>query len=909
MDATFLDLAFGSGGQPDPLLLDQANHLLWAINLSGSPIALLTAVDTQHGTIDHTIAQVDESWGTSFFTLSPDGETIYIDDSSGSAALLVRISATDGSVMTTSPALHGNLQWLEAAGSVVYAYSQVGSGAFYLAQLPADLSAITWEVSVFTPVSGTHQIAVDADGNVWTGDDQRLYRIEPTAGVVTEYDVTLDFTGDGHIELVGYDADSDSLLVIYQRSWTLGPNIAAKFDLTSLSIVESFSDPPLGHASHQSVVRRGSVQGCFWIRESFNSATGDNTSTFHQLNMTTFTIARSYTLPDDWGVTDEDPPEQDAIRGHVHDICTPALWAYRDGFTPIGVWQLTLPDEPDPSCVVPQLCAPIPLSEIMADLYQRAGLTASDYDVSDQTQLVSGYALARRLPAREALLPLLQAYFVDVVERDGKLVGVNRGQASALTIPEADLGAHEDGQAAPILVERTRLPDLELPMRVEVSYIDPARDFQTSVQHAKRLVSPESSMWSGDPHTLQVPITMDADQAKQLAEKTLYTAWVERVQVGVQVGPKYSRVEPADVVTIETTEAAYQVRVLQTDRGASGILQLKAIVENSTTYASAHLGTPAPAAGTPVYPPADGMLVFLDTGLLADAHDDAGFYLGVYTLDPGFRFSVAFKSPDDTTYDAIASFGSMLGVGTVAGTIPDGPHDYWDRATVLTVTMRTGALFSASEVHVLDGENAAYVGGELIQWQLATEVSPHVYELRRLLRGRKGTEGFCATHGAGETFVLLSSASLVRYSAPVADLWQQRYYKTVSPGQLVVQVDAQTFTNNGHSLMPYAPVQLQGTRDGSANLTITWLRRTRVGGEWEDYHDAPLGESVESYACEILATPSGPVLRTISVSTSSASYSAAEQTVDFGSAQAAISVAVYQLSSVVGRGYPGAGVV
>jgi hypothetical protein len=40
-----------------------------------------------------------------------------------------------------------------------------------------------------------------------------------------------------------------------------------------------------------------------------------------------------------------------------------------------------------------------------------------------------------------------------------------------------------------------------------------------------------------------------------------------------------------------------------------------------------------------------------------------------------------------------------------------------------------------------------------------------------------------------------------------------------------------------------------------------------------------------------------------SITSPTASYSAADQTTDFGSAQSSIDVKIYQISAVVGRGY------
>jgi hypothetical protein len=63
-----------------------------------------------------------------------------------------------------------------------------------------------------------------------------------------------------------------------------------------------------------------------------------------------------------------------------------------------------------------------------------------------------------------------------------------------------------------------------------------------------------------------------------------------------------------------------------------------------------------------------------------------------------------------------------------------------------------------------------------------------------------------------------------------------------------------------------------------------------------------LGETAEEYELEIMN--GGSVVRTVTGLTSPAySYSAANQTSDFGSGQSSLSFRVYQLSDSVGRGF------
>ena len=111
----------------------------------------------------------------------------------------------------------------------------------------------------------------------------------------------------------------------------------------------------------------------------------------------------------------------------------------------------------------------------------------------------------------------------------------------------------------------------------------------------------------------------------------------------------------------------------------------------------------------------------------------------------------------------------------------------------------------------------------------------------------------------------------------------------------------------GESLKPFSPVNIEGERDGSDNLTITWLRRGRIGQELPSGADIPLSEESEAYEVDILDDAVSPhtVLRTIEVTSESASYTAAEQTADGLTPGDAVTVRVYQISASVGRGHYG----
>ena len=102
-------------------------------------------------------------------------------------------------------------------------------------------------------------------------------------------------------------------------------------------------------------------------------------------------------------------------------------------------------------------------------------------------------------------------------------------------------------------------------------------------------------------------------------------------------------------------------------------------------------------------------------------------------------------------------------------------------------------------------------------------------------------------------------------------------------------------------LRPLSPAHVRGAR-AAGDLAITWVRRTRIGGDSWDAVEVPLGEDTERYEVDIL--DGATVKRTLTATSPTATYTAAQQTADFGAPQSSVSLRVYQLSPVHGRGTP-----
>lgn len=152
--------------------------------------------------------------------------------------------------------------------------------------------------------------------------------------------------------------------------------------------------------------------------------------------------------------------------------------------------------------------------------------------------------------------------------------------------------------------------------------------------------------------------------------------------------------------------------------------------------------------------------------------------------------------------------------------------------------------------------------------------------------------------------MLLDAGHLVAVGMSSSAIGVPYLYRGITIGEDIGSDVNHSFTFSARHLLPLAPVYLNGAIDpSSGDWSLTWMRRTRVGGEWRDGVDAELGETSENYEIDIFASGSYAVVkRTIAVTASSASYTSAQQVADFGSNQTTLYLRVYQLSEIVGRG-------
>jgi len=538
------------------------------------------------------------------------------------------------------------------------------------------------------------------------------------------------------------------------------------------------------------------------------------------------------------------------------------------------------------------------LGQIVADLLKKVGYDSNMYDITRLTDIVNGFVITNRQTVRASLEQLAAAYFFDMVESDGLLKFVKRGKVSNVTLDFSELVPHGDGNDETLTITRTQ--ELELPRQVDVIYLNRTADYQAGTQSSQR-----QTVKAVDYATVNLPIVLTDQEAKVVADVSLYNAWVGRVQFQFTLPPKYALVEPSDVITIMKDGAAYLMRLTSTKLVRSGVQEATAVAEDVSSYDFYN-----PAGSTPpsIEPPATISATRLEAFDLpafpTDGITDAYMRYGVVGLGAGWTGSAVYRSDDGgANYALMQTLTAQSTLGAVLNIIPAGNIYTWDDFTTIDVLLTFGELQSITDIAVLNGANACVIGDEVIQFGTASLLDTNKYRLSRLLRGLLGTEWAVGGHVAGERFILLTNA--VARELMASSGWGiAKKYKPVTVGSTLGATTAQDFTYAARALKPYAPAHITGNRNGGGDLTINWIRRTRLNGDWKDGVDVPLSEENERYEVDIMQGVT--VKRTITGLTAPTTvYTAAQQVTDFGSAQSSVLVNVYQMSTLVGRGNTG----
>lgn len=540
----------------------------------------------------------------------------------------------------------------------------------------------------------------------------------------------------------------------------------------------------------------------------------------------------------------------------------------------------------------------VTLAALTRALCAEAGLQAVETDgLHGADAVVRGYVVDRIMPVRAMIEPLMQAYRFNAYESGGRLRFVLGGNDAVVSVDADALVVDEDSGIA---FEITRAQETELPRSVKITYLDERNDYRTATAEGRRQTGGSAGVLD-----VAVPAVLDQGYARGLAELALHDLWLARETGATLLPPSHLSLDPGDVVELSVGGRTHRLQLTRIDTGLTRRSEFRSRGDAEVYTAVRHGGREGRTGEVPVYGPST--IAFMDLPLLTgtETEPQAPRVSAHQRPWPG---SVAVYRGGAEGFTRVLDVATPAIMGELTADLAEGPLWRWDRANRPTLRLYAGELASLEAAAVLGGANALAVEAsagrwEILQFRSAELIGAREYRLSDLLRGQRGTEADMApVASAGARVVVLDPDALA--VLPLSSEQRLRAFSyRYGPGPH--GHDHYTFAEEtrafaGIGLRPYAPVHLRARRGAGGDIAVSWIRRTRIGGDVWDNSDVPLGEEAERYELDIL--DGGAVVRTLTAAAPSAVYTAADETADFGAPQGSHTFRLAQISAAFGRG-------
>jgi hypothetical protein len=432
----------------------------------------------------------------------------------------------------------------------------------------------------------------------------------------------------------------------------------------------------------------------------------------------------------------------------------------------------------------------------------------------------------------------------------------------------------------------THAQDDELPRDLSITFADELSGFE-----AKTVGASDDSLSGGRSARFSVNVILDQGEASARAAAILAEARAMRTAPRFALPEGGEGIEPGSTMRVETNKGALVCRVVSQQH--DGALEaFSAVSTDRGVFAADYRGLAADPEPLPQIP---GSVLFLPLDLPRVGPDGLPLLTLAAFAEPWPGGVAVYEGSDAGTGALITSIGRQSIMGRLTAPLTPGTGGRLDRNAAPRLRLHGGGLETITREALLSGRNLAAIetsaGFELLQFEKADLMPEGDWRLSGLLRARRGTD-LEASMGAtvGARFVLLDGAETLTIDP---DLWgtmlaYEAGPEGAAPGAYPFRSGQVSIRAEG--ARPYMPVHLKA--EGSpGTYQVSWVRRSRIGGDALTPGDIPLGETEERYLVEVLDA-SDEVLETFDVTSATASVTHPQ----------AAAIRVAQLSSSYGAG-------
>lgn len=542
--------------------------------------------------------------------------------------------------------------------------------------------------------------------------------------------------------------------------------------------------------------------------------------------------------------------------------------------------------------------------EIIKDICLDGGLKEGQFDVTDiKDIIIRGFAITSSAELKQSAQQLCDIYDFEIIETNYILKFKKAKRAVSAIINMNELGAqtYSNSTSYADLFNIEDTEELDLPRRIEITYLDGDNNYAQSMQSATNYQSKSLNIVQNE-----YPVVLTAQEAKIMAQRILDMAYTSRYTYTFNLNMDYYGLESGDVIQVfdGSINKTYTMKInsMQID---AGIIKISAKSYSNIIYDQYAIADAGQGIGVEdtIKIQSDSLYYFMDLPLLTQ-QDMVGAYV---TSAPRYRDgewngSVIQTSKTGLNFQTVNSFDVPGNTGYSTSVLASfGDSNVFDFFNTVTVYARE-ELESKTQTDILNGENTCLIGNEIIQFLSATPVGVDIYELSGLLRGRFQTD--TTNHSRSEIFVMLDFESIQNMPLEINQVNSNIYTRVVTAGKEVdnAQINAEQWT--GISQKPLA-VQKVEYNVGNNIWNFHWYEVLR-GQAYLINGTTPIDLDGSSYDIEFLdSSNNGTVVATRNVTNATSfTYTSAMQVADYGSNQSTLRFNIYKINPKYGRGKP-----
>ena len=481
------------------------------------------------------------------------------------------------------------------------------------------------------------------------------------------------------------------------------------------------------------------------------------------------------------------------------------------------------------------------LADICQQWCERVNLLTTEYDFTDFDDVdVRGYRILQGPYAPKGIMETAgEIYDCYFAEQYGQIVGAQRSDSVVATLTSDDIGWQEVGSESDGVslsgIDASYAPANELPAKVTVRHIDAAKDWESNTQsEARQVVEGVREV------TIEGDWTLTPDEARAVAARRLYRAYVEKVSYKFNLYTKYAWLNPGDLIALTTDDGFSYTLRLTAMRGGVGLIECEATPHDSAVFTQPAVGIGGVFEPPPVSVAGQTIGVFLDVPLLREGdatnNNGVGVYVGAVARTgdeqgwPGF----GLYRYRNATWELLGAGTQPAIIGRAEGVLADWPYASGiDNTSTIDIDLygTTATLESVTEAQMLNGANMAVLGGEVLHFQNAVRQGGYDnrWRLTTFLRGVRGTEYAKNDHVTHERFCFVNEA-VTFVPLDLSELNVEYSHIFLTGGQDLDDATQLDFTWTGATAKPLSPIVEGSWDEAEENVLITLTPRARLGG-------------------------------------------------------------------------------